>query len=149
MWKDSAEAAAVGNVNVSNPGTNTFDGVTLTNGQRLLLINQSAGAENGLWEFNGSSSALTRPNDFNDWDSEVVGAIVPVEDGGSVYGATVWVNTNSEGGTLGTTPITFTQWFIAYVGGTGVTINGNSISIGQAVATTDNVEFASVTGSTT
>jgi hypothetical protein len=56
---------------------------------------------------------------------------------------------NTEGTiTFGTTDITFAQVSSAqvYVGGTGVTITGTDISIGQSVGTGDDVTFNSVTG---
>lgn len=54
------------NINVANPGTSTWDGITLPVStdsvpKLLLLTAQSAGSENGPWAFNGSSNPLTRP----------------------------------------------------------------------------------------
>jgi hypothetical protein len=73
--KGSVVAASTGNVTVSNPGTATFDGVVLSNGDRLLLKNQTAPAENGIYVFNGSAAALTRASDMDAW-AEVPGAFV-------------------------------------------------------------------------
>ncbi len=55
------EVATNTNTTISNPGTAVFDGVTLSNGDTVLLYGQATGSQNGLWTFNGSSSALTRP----------------------------------------------------------------------------------------
>lgn len=65
FWKDPAEVASTGNVNLSNPGTSSFDGVTISSGQRVLIFNQSTNSENGVYKFNGSSSAMTRTDDCN------------------------------------------------------------------------------------
>jgi hypothetical protein len=105
--KGSARAASTGNVNVSNPGTASFDGVTLSNGERLLLKNQSASAENGIYTFNGSGSALTRVTDMDNW-AEVPGALVIVEEG-STNADTIWLCVSNAGGTLETTAITWQQ----------------------------------------
>lgn len=105
--KGSVKAASTGNVVVSNPGTDTFDGVTLSNGDRLLLKNQSSEAQNGIYEFNGSASALTRSDDMDDW-AEIPGALVAVEEG-STNADTIWLCTSNQGGTLGSTNITWQQ----------------------------------------
>lgn len=103
--KDSVRAASTANVTVSNPGTSIFDGVTLANGERVLLKNQTAPAENGIYIFNGSASALTRATDFDAW-TEIPGGWVVVEEG-TVNADTVWLSTANQGGTLGTTAVTF------------------------------------------
>lgn len=105
--KPSVKAASTGNVTVSNPGTSTFDGVSLSNGDRLLLRAQSAPEQNGIYVFNGSGSALTRATDMDAW-AEVPGALVAVEEG-STYADYLFLSTANTGGTLGTTGITWTQ----------------------------------------
>lgn len=105
--KPSAKAATTGSITISNPGTSSFDGVSLTNGDILLVRAQSSDAENGLYTFNGSGSALTRISEMDAW-AEVPGAMVAVEEG-STYGDTVWLCTSNSGGTLGSTSITWQQ----------------------------------------
>lgn len=105
--KPSVIVASVANITVSNPGTAIFDGVTLSSGDRILLKDQSAPAENGIYQFNGSSSALTRVTDMDAW-TEVPGAFVAVEQG-STNDNTVWLCSSNGGGTLGTTAITWLQ----------------------------------------
>lgn len=53
-------ASATGNVNLSNPGTNVFDGITVTNGQFVMCPFQTNTVQGGPYQFNGSSSAMTR-----------------------------------------------------------------------------------------
>ena len=103
--KGSARASTTGNITVSNPGTAVFDGITLSNGERLLLKNQSTAAENGIYTFNGSGSALTRVTDMDAW-AEVPGALVVVEEG-STNADTIWLCTSNSGGTIGSTAITW------------------------------------------
>jgi hypothetical protein len=42
----------------------SVDGVTLTSGDRVGLFNQTTTTQNGIWVFNGTGSAFTRPTDF-------------------------------------------------------------------------------------
>jgi hypothetical protein len=65
-FKGEVQVAVATNVNISNPGTSTFDGKTITSGQKVLLTNQTTGSQNGPWVFNGSASAMTRPANFSD-----------------------------------------------------------------------------------
>jgi len=105
--KPSARAATTGNINISNPGTATFDTITLSNGEILFVRAQTSAAENGLYTFNGSGSALTRIGSMDAW-AEIPGAFFAVEEG-STYADTLWICTANQGGTLGTTSITFQQ----------------------------------------
>lgn len=58
-------AMATANVNIANPGTATFDGITFATGQLLLLRGQSTSSQNGPWVFATSATPLTRPSWFN------------------------------------------------------------------------------------
>lgn len=62
QWKAPARAAATGNVVIATPGA-TMDGVTLANGDRVLLMNQTTQSQNGIYVFNGAAVALTRADD--------------------------------------------------------------------------------------
>lgn len=104
--KTAARAVAVANVTVSNPGTATFDGVVLVAGDRLLLTAQTAGAENGIYQFNGSASALTRTTDADTSVKVTPGMTVFVSEG-TLYSDTTWKLTTNSPITLGTTALTF------------------------------------------
>lgn len=115
-WKEPVRCASVANVTVSNPGTSTFDGVTLSSSdtesrRRILLKNQSTGSQNGFYLFNGSSSALTRTTDADTGD-EVYGATVFVSEG-TVNADTYWTCTNNHTTAapivVGTTSLVFAQ----------------------------------------
>lgn len=103
----NVHAATTADINLSNPGTSTFDGHTLTSGQRLLVWQQSTGSQNGIYDFNGSSSALTRSSDSDAWD-ELTGTLVYV-DQGTTYGDKRFFCTSNSGGTLGSTTVTYAQ----------------------------------------
>lgn len=105
--KPSSKASTTGNILISNPGTAIFDGATLANGEVLFVRAQTAPAENGLYTFNGSASALVRILSMDNWN-EIPGSFFAVEQG-STYMDSIWLCTADQGGTLGTTAITFQQ----------------------------------------
>lgn len=105
--KPNVRAATTANINISNPGTSSFDGVTLSSGELLLVKNQSSAAENGIYTFNGSGSALTRITQMDVW-AEVPGAFTSVDEG-TTYADTVWLCTSNAGGTINSTAITWQQ----------------------------------------
>lgn len=119
-FKAGVRAASTANVSLSTPGA-TIDGVTLVSGNRVLLKNQTAPAENGIYVWTGASSALTRATDFDTW-TEIPGAAVIVEEG-TTQADTLWISTANDGGTIGTTAITFSQ---LTTGGGGLT-NSNFV----------------------
>lgn len=81
--KESAFVAAQGNVNLSSPGA-TIDGQTPASGSRtlgsVLLRFQTTASENGLYLWNGASSAMTRASDANS-AAELTNAVVAVQNG--------------------------------------------------------------------
>jgi len=103
----NVHAATTGNIDLSMPATNTFDGHVLTSGQRLLVWQQSTASQNGIYVFNGSFSALTRATDSDAWD-ELTGTLVYV-DAGTLYGDKRFYCTSNTGGTLGSTAVTYVQ----------------------------------------
>ena len=100
---------------------------TLPAGYRILVKNQTAGADNGIYV--AAAGAWARSSDANTWD-EIVSAYLFVL-AGTVWSGSSWVNTNQTGGTLGTTSITFTQFSnnAIYTAGTGLTLTGFQFSI--------------------
>jgi len=70
--KVDVKAMALVNITISNPWTSTFDSYSASNWDRILLPNQTSGAENGIYIFNWSGSAMTRATDFdNNVNNEV------------------------------------------------------------------------------
>lgn len=100
---------------------------TLPAGYRILVKNQTTGADNGIYV--AAAGAWARSSDANTWD-EIVSAYLFVL-AGTTWSGSSWVNTNQTGGTLGTTPITFTQFSnnAIYTAGTGLTLTGFQFSI--------------------
>lgn len=140
----TARVASTGNVNVSNPGTAVFDGVTLTSGERILLWQQTSQLENGPYIFNGSGVAMTRAPEANAWN-EFPGLVVTVSEGAqaSANGTAEFRCTVDSGGTLGTTAIVFVANQTGLVSSNFVyaevpsgTINGSNTSFTLANAPT-------------
>jgi hypothetical protein len=91
------------------------DGVATVAGNRVLLANQAAPAQNGIWVV--AAGAWTRPGDWASGSARVVGEQVHVADGGTTFprfGGT-WQIT-----TAGTVDATSVILFPAVDKGTGV-----------------------------
>lgn len=123
-----AKAVSLINIDGGNPGTDTFDGVTINSGDYLLLTAQNTVANNGIYIFNGASSPVARAPTMNTWE-DVVGSQVMVPPSTTYASGSVWRSTVPSSGTLGTTAITFQVMPSgSYVAGTGITISSNTIS---------------------
>jgi phage-related tail fiber protein len=104
-WKDSCRVASQTNVNLSSPGA-SIDGITLTSGDRVLVKAQTTTSQNGIYVWNGASSAMTRAPDANTAD-ELEAAVTIIEEGTSA--GTSWRQT-SVNFTLDTDPVAWTQF---------------------------------------
>ncbi len=106
--KDSVRVATTANGALASAFANgsVVDGVTLATGDRILVKNQTASAENGIYTVN-ATGAPTRATDFDAW-AEIPGGTLAVEEG-TTQADTIWLSTANQGGTLGTTSITFQQ----------------------------------------
>lgn len=132
-------------------GAFTVDGVTYANGDRILVKDSTTGTGAGTWDNGiysvsgiGTAATLTRVTDMDVW-TEVPGAFTFVETG-TVNADSGWLCTADQGGTLGTTAITWTQF-----SQTG-TITASNVGIGQGVfkqKTGSNLEFYNIKGGST
>lgn len=129
-WKASVRVASTGNLTVATPGA-TVDGVTLAANDRVLLMNQTAGAENGIYVFNGAGSALTRATDADTSAKVSSGAAVSVSEG-TVNGGKVYILITPDPITLGTTSLAFTLMNggqgTAYTAGNGLSLTGSAFA---------------------
>lgn len=82
-FKGAVEVVHTSNITISNPATSTFDGETITSGQRVWLDGQTTGTEDGPYTFNGSSSAMTRATNWDTTGEAVVGSFWVVKRGTS------------------------------------------------------------------
>lgn len=106
--KGSVRVATTANGTLATAFANsqTVDGITLATNDRILIKNQSAPAENGIY-FVNASGAPTRALDMDAW-AEIPGAFVAVEVG-TANADTVWLCTSDASGTVNTTAITWQQ----------------------------------------
>src|SRR5262245_21200703 len=125
-WKDTVRVASTANVALT--GLAAIDGVTPIAGDRVLLKNQTAPAENGIWS--ASSGAWVRALDANS-EAALLNAAVFVSEG-STQADTAWVMTTNAPITVGTTALTWVQFGApaTYVGGNGLTLTGNVFDVG-------------------
>jgi len=133
--KASVIATTTGNITLSGLGTQAGGdwASSLTAGDRILVKNQTASQNNGIYI--ADASTWTRSSDANTWN-ELISAFTFVQTG-ATEADTGWVCTIDAGGTLGTTPITWTQFSGAgtYDAGTGLTLTGNTFSITNTAVT--------------
>ena len=104
-WKDTVKVAAPNNINVSSPGA-SIDGQAMSVNDRVLLPNQTTASENGIYIWNGPSTAMTRALDANSAD-DLSQAVAPVELGtsaGTAYRQSATIVT------VGTDTITWTSF---------------------------------------
>jgi hypothetical protein len=130
-----ASVAALSDSNISLPtAPAAVDGVTLSVNDRVLLVGQTAPAENGIYVvINGD---LARAADYNTAEEIQAGDFVFVS-GGTVYGSTGWVQENNVA-TLGTDPIEWDQFSGAgtFTAGNGLTLTGTEFAIDTDVTAT-------------
>lgn len=155
--KASVRAASTANVTVTYNATagtstrgqitaapNTLDGLTLAANDRILLKDQSTGAQNGIWVVTtlgtGANGVWDRATDF-DSDAEVTsGPYVWVEEG-TLQSDSAWVMTNNSPIIIGGASGTALTWVLfssagQLIAGDGLTKTGNSIN---AVGTSNRI----------
>ena len=128
----SVEAATTASVDLNSPPA-AIDNVTLVDGMRVLVKNQSSQSENGIYVYNSASAILVRASDYNTANEIQAGDFVFVSSG-SVYAGTGWVQENAVT-TLGTDPIVWDQFSGAgtYTAGNGLTLTGTVFSIDTSI----------------
>jgi hypothetical protein len=121
--KASVRATATSNIALTGGATLTVDGIALANGDRVLLMGQTTGSQNGIYTIAGIGSAytLTRATDADTATKLTTGAFAFTEQGTGNAGKG-YVLTTPEPITLGTTALTFAQFN-----------SPGSVSIGGAV----------------
>jgi phage-related tail fiber protein len=143
--KESVKVATTANITLS--GLQNIDGITLVADDRVLVKNQTAGAENGIYL--ASAAAWTRATDFVN-GLVTSGAFTFVEQGTS-QADSGWTLTTDGAITIGTTALAFAQFSGAgqITAGAGLTKTGNTIDVNTAsasriVVNADNIDLATV-----
>jgi hypothetical protein len=102
----------------------TLDGVTVVGGERVLVKNQLAAADNGVYDV-VAAGPWTRAADADTWNEYVAAQVYVLN--GATQDATSWIQTSPAGGTLGVTALNWeiTSGINSYAAGTGLTQVGN------------------------
>jgi hypothetical protein len=130
--KASVVAGTTANITLS--GAQTIDGISIVATDRVLVKDQTAPAENGIYV--ASATAWARASDMSTW-AQVPGAYVFIETG-TTLADTGWVCTSNAGGTINVTAMTWAQFSGA---GSGV----SAISFGTTGLTPSTTTTGSVT----
>jgi phage-related tail fiber protein len=116
-WKEAVRAATTANITLS--GTQTVDGVSLAVDNRVLVKDQSTGADNGIYLC--KSGAWVRTTDA-DISAEVTSGMAMFVSEGTANADTGWLLQTNDPITLGTTALVFVQF-----NGTGTIVAGNGL----------------------
>jgi hypothetical protein len=111
-FKESARAASTAAITLS--GEQTIDAVAVVAGDRVLVKNQAAGADNGLYV--AAAGAWARAADA-DTSAEVTSGMVVAVTEGTENGDKLFLLTTNDPITLGTTALSFTA-----IGGSGAAL---------------------------
>lgn len=143
--KQSVRAATTANL-ASLSGLLTVDGVALQAGDRVLVKNQTTGAQNGIYV--ASATAWTRAADADENAEVTSGMTMGVEEG-AINGGTRWKLTTSGTITVGTTALVFTDILAGYAPLASPGLTGNptaptpaQFDNDQSLATTEFVQRA-------
>jgi hypothetical protein len=129
--KDSVRVATTANGTLSTAFDNssTVDGITLATDDRILIKNQTSGAENGIYVVQ-ASGAPVRATDC-DSSTEVTGGLFVFIEQGTVNADSGFVLSNDGAITVGTTSLSFVQFSGAgmVVAGAAMSKTGNTLDV--------------------
>ena len=130
--KQSVRVATTTNITLS--GLQTIDGISLVNGDRVLVKDQTDATQNGIYI--ASSGSWSRSSDANTGGKMNGGTFFFIEDGTN-YADTGWVVTTNSVITIGTSTISFTQFtgLGEITCGTGLSKSGSTIFISNTGVT--------------
>ena len=128
--KTAARAATTGNIVIAtalNSG-DVIDGITLANGDRVLVKDQTSAQFNGIYIVGATPARSTDFDSLSPID-EINGALVAVQEGTANAGK-VFVQQGTVT-VLDTDPINFVFFnsSASLVGGDGITVSGNNVSV--------------------
>jgi len=154
-FKFACRAISTSNVTLSGGAPATVDGVSLSQGDRVLVIGQTNKAQNGIYNVatvgTGSNGTWNRTKDADDANDITAGTQVSVTEG-TTYADSVWKLTTDGTITIGTTNQDWEQ-ASAYGFGT-VTVDGTSLvadTVGDTLTVSEgtNISLSSDAGTDT
>ncbi len=134
-WKESVRVASTANIDLATGGLLTIDGVALAAGDRVLVKNQTAGAENGI--YTAASGAWARAADAVAGKLTAGSTVTATE--GSTNADRRFVLTTNDPITVGTTALTWTVdagGAAAPAAGAGLTGGTTSYDVGAGTGIT-------------
>ncbi|TPM14012.1 hypothetical protein [Mesorhizobium sp. B2-3-6] len=102
--KGPVKVATTGNITLS--GQQTIDGVAVVTGDRVLVKDQTAASENGIWI--ADTGPWRRSKDFNKTRDVVTGTQILITSG-DLYASSGWYLSTSDPISIGSTNLVFTQ----------------------------------------
>ena len=148
-FKDSVRVATTGNITIAsdlNVG-DTIDGVTLADGDRVLVKDQSTASENGIYTAGSSPARATDA----DADAEVTAGLFVFVEEGTANSDNGYVLSTDGTITVGSTALTFTQFSGAgqIVAGDALSKSGNTLNVNDDNITvevsSDNLRIKGIT----
>lgn len=131
--KQAVAIASTANIDLSVAADpSPIDGYTLVDGDRILLKDQTAPEENGIYDAIDAAdpTTWTRSADY-DLPSEIPGSYT-VSEHGTISQGVLYVTTSSPA-VIGTDPIVFvSRAAVTYTGGDMITLTGNAFSVDLA-----------------
>ena len=149
--KASVRVASVAPVAIASAleAGDVIDGVTLAEGDRVLLKDQSTASENGIYVVVGSGAGAASRAPDADTSAKVTTGMFTFVAEGTVNGDNGFVLTTNDAITLGTTGLTFVQFSGAgqVIAGAGLTKSGNTLDVvgtaDRITVNADSVDIAS------
>jgi hypothetical protein len=127
--KMAAKVATTGELSYPFSGLTTIDGIALSNGDRVLVKDQSGQTRNGIWIASASTWTRSLDFDYSVSGETVAGTLVPVITG-ATNGNTLWVLVEPENYTGGSQNVIFTLFSSpSLTAGLGINITGSTIFI--------------------
>jgi hypothetical protein len=119
--------------NIALTGTPSIDGVSVIAGNRVLVKNQTAATQNGIYV--AAAGAWARSSDF-DQDQEVTAGVFFFVEEGATNGDAGFVLTTNNQVTIGVSELTFTQFSGTgqIVAGAGLQKTGSELSVNVAAS---------------
>lgn len=136
VLKGEARVAASSNITIASPGA-TIDGVSMNNGDIVLLTAQTTASQNGPYVFNGAASAMTRATNWDSSAEAVRGSYWVISEG--TRADSLALLTTDAAITLGTTSLAFTFISVAGAAIQRYETTIGAITAGSSLAITHNL----------
>jgi hypothetical protein len=133
-FKDAVRCASTANI-ATLSGLLTVDGITVVAGDRVLVKDQSTGANNGIYVAAAGAWSRSTDTDNTSPDTEVKAGMTVMVTEGTANADKIFSLTTNGSVTVGTTALTFAQTGAGttYTQSTGITITGAAIAVDTAV----------------